>query len=498
MQNDTPHGMLVFQNGRLVYANQRALEMAALRQDEIEEFSPQDLFTLAQPGDRERLQRLWRSIEAGELASPETDVCLQRKNGDCFRVDILINQATYQERAAIQVNWIDNSRGSKDLGSLQEEEQRRRESAIMRDVVVALATAGNLKQALEVLLVHLHDLIHYDRAGLFLVDEEERYVMAGGGLGGESAPRTYLENDPLVLELRSAQKPMIVDDVQVDARFEKWPDLESVHGWMGAPLLAGKQMIGFLTIGSLQAGAYSQADVDLLESFASQVADVLARAWFYEKSNRRAEELEVLSSFSFALGQAESRENTLSAILEQIARTFNASRGAFLSPDRSGSNLVIKASLDESAIGLLHPKTDDPLWQVFKSGKKAVVLDMSKLRAKYTYEIYPALFRTASSGIIIPLSSGETVFGLLCFGLADKNNLRPDNLHLYEAIAEIASASLHRAVVLEALERQIHIRTQPNSWQLTRSHYEHVVSVERDLTEFRTDLSLSLELDEQL
>ena len=36
------------------------------------------------------------------------------------------------------------------------------------------------------------------------------------------------------------------------------------------------------------------------------------------------------------------------------------------------------------------------------------------------------------------------------------------------------------------------------SWQLTGSHSEHVVSVERDLTQFRTDLSMSLEPADQL
>ena len=630
METETPHGLIIFQDERLVYANQRAAQMADRTLEEMRAFNQEDLFSLACPQDRERLRSLWRAASAGDPAQQALNICVQRADGVSRWMDVLVNQVIYQGRPAMQIYWIDSSprreteeslrqhirrlqalhdidhailssqeegataraalrhipyltpdyRASSvilidqasdqasvlafdfsgsasqdilerrlnlddlavditalgdglpyvvhdleslsDLKPLQQEmaaagvraylsvplrwagvligalnlasglphafgveqvqiaqevadslavaiqqprlrkadAQRRREAEVMRDVMVALASAGDLKQTLEALLVHLRNLIYYDRAGLILVDDEENYVLAGEGLPAGRAPRTYLEYDPVVVELRRTRRPIVVQDAQVDSRLAKWPDLGSVRGWMGAPLMAGEEMIGFLTLGSLQADAYGQADVELMLSFASQVADVLERAWRYEQSHRRTEELEVLSSISFALGRAERGENTLLTVVEQIARFFGAGRGAFLAPERGGASLVVRASLDPSIVGRSFTQQDDLIWQALASGDTQVITDVGNLLQDAQAQNYSNLFPQAGSAVVIPLKADEAVFGLLYFGFPRQRVFGQENLRLFDAVAEIAAASLYRAVVLEALERQIKLRTQ--------------------------------------
>jgi GAF domain-containing protein len=297
----------------------------------------------------------------------------------------------------------------------------------MRDVMAALAGAGDLKQTLETLLVNLHGLIHYDRAGLFLVDENERIVLADRT--AESTSAIHLDENPLVAEMRRTRGPVIVADVQVDSRFSQWPDIQSVRGWLGAPLLAGEQMLGFISLGALNPDAYSPSDAETMQMFASQVAQVLERVWVSEQSNRRTEELEVLSTISFALGQAESGGNTLLAILEHISRFFEASHGALLSPDRAGSRLVVKASLNDRLVGLVYPfpgdtpgnniqendvLENDALWNTMRSGQLLVIPDVNEFLQPGAADIYPALFGEGQSAVLVPLKTGKTVFGLLC------------------------------------------------------------------------------------
>ena len=59
----------------------------------------------------------------------------------------------------------------------------------------------------------------------------------------------------------------------------------------------------------------------MIQAFTRQIAQVLENAWLQEQSHRRSEELEVLSTLTFALGEAESRETILSAIVDQIKGT---------------------------------------------------------------------------------------------------------------------------------------------------------------------------------
>ena len=59
---------------------------------------------------------------------------------------------------------------------------------MMRDLMAALASAGNLKQTLEAVLVNLHNIIHYDRASLFLVNENEQIVNPHAAIQTRSIP----------------------------------------------------------------------------------------------------------------------------------------------------------------------------------------------------------------------------------------------------------------------------------------------------------------------
>jgi signal transduction histidine kinase len=394
-------------------------------------------------------------------------------------VDILVSQSIFEARPALQLLWVDR-RG---------ERQRQQEAEVMRDVMAALAGAGDLKQTLEALLVNLHGLIHYDRAGLFLVDENERIVLADRS--ADTAAAVHLDEDPLVAEMRSAGRPLIVADVQNDSRFDRWPDIQSVRGWLGAPLLAGEQMLGFISLGALTPNAYSPDDAETMQMFAAQVAQVLERVWVSEQSHRRTEELEVLSTISFALGQAESTGaersggNTLLAILEHITRFFEASRSALLSPDRAGSRLVVKASLDERLVGLAYPYgqqapdlENDVLWKTMHSGQLLVIPEtaeflqrggpdgspVSRLNSAPDVfpppDIFPAIFGQGQSAVLVPLKTGEAVFGLLCLVFDARRRFTNRSIRLFNAVAEIAGASLRRAVVLEALEKQVAIRTQ--------------------------------------
>jgi len=321
---DSPYGFMIVQDGRIVFADAQAAGMC--RQD-LQDILGADLEGEFNSEDWARVRQVMQMVWDSERPALVQDICPQSFKETAGCVDILVSRTIFHKKPASHLTWIDR-RG---------ERQRQQEAEVMRDVMAALAGAGDLKQTLETLLVNLHELIHYDRAGLFLVDENERIVLADRG--AESASAIHLDENPLVAEMRRTRRPVIVTDVQMDSRFSQWPDIQSVRGWLGAPLLAGEAMLGFISLGALNPDAYSLSDAETMQMFASQVAQVLERVWVSEQSYRRTEELEVLSTISFALGQAESGGNTLLAILEHITRFFEASQGALLSPDRAGSRL---------------------------------------------------------------------------------------------------------------------------------------------------------------
>jgi signal transduction histidine kinase len=626
----SPHAVLIFHGQQLVHASPQAAELAGCSYQELLQMDLERLLLFFSPSDARRIARLMRKVEAGELAEPETGLCLQTSTGGCAWIDLLVVRTLYQQQPALQMVWIDAGprpaaedelrhslwrlqilhdidhailsvqeegetaavalrrianlvpdylasavylldertglahllahdgefpapdgfswtelEGAPDLNSgmlaqgmpyilqdlsqiekatpfqtrLQEggvlaslyvplrwdgqlkgalnlysssptrfpaervqvaqeianllavaiqqtqlktaERVRRREAEAMRDVMSALASAGDLNQTLQAILVNLHNVIEYDHASLYLVDEDERFVVGGQDVQVQrAAGRAFHEQNPLVDQMRQSRKPLVIPDIQGDTRFTGWPEVETVRAWMGAPLHVGEEMIGFISLGSLQINLFSREDAERLQAFAEQVAQVLERAWQSEQTQRRTEELEVLSSVTLALGQAESGENPLSSVLRQIAQFSGAQSGVFLFPDRLETALIVKASMDETSLGLSFPSRWNPLWNVYISGETHLIQDLDLLPNGSQELDFRPLFRTAKSAVLVPVRSGPATFGVLGFGFDQDRKIGPEEVRLCSAVAEIAAASLRRSVILESLERQVDIRTQ--------------------------------------
>jgi len=296
---------LIFREGKNIYMTPGCKEFFNMKIECEDEISWQNLLSLLPLDNRHEIDRKVNDLSSGKVVTPV--VCLSESLTGETPVELIIflDEIIYGGQNAIQATILKNDTFIGNGNRFQ------RESEVMRDVLAALAGADNLQKALEVILLNLHDIIQYDRAGLILADEDKRFVITQkeGKNDGEIS-RRFLDEDPIVKEIISKKRVQIVTDVQLDRRFDNWLDMDAVHGWLAAPLIVQNEVIGILTLGSLQMAAYSKEDAELMRIFAGQIAQVLEKAWAREQRTSRNKELEIISSISLALGKAESRENT--------------------------------------------------------------------------------------------------------------------------------------------------------------------------------------------
>lgn len=452
----SPYGMMVFQHDQLVFSNLKSAKILGCTPEELHSISLTTLSSYVHPNDCKLFLDLVNSVQSGEPVPIQPNIRLRLEDGSLQRVNVLVNLTLHQGEPGVQVHWIDATPPVGDGEKLEG-----REKSVMHDGMTVLAKAADMNQMLEIILVNLRNELQYDRVGLFLLDKDEHFVLAGNTNPEEmSAIPARGFSDPIVLQLQRTKKPLVVEDIQADERFAAWPDMPPLHGWIGAPLIVGEKVAGFLSLGSLAIGAYDQEDAAIVQTFTSQVSSVLEEAWMQEQSHRRTDELEVLSRFTIALGQAEGRGDILSAIMDQITDFFGAVSSAVLFPNDTGTSLQIKFSLDESLIGLVHPQSDDLLWKAYQSGHSMVILDLTDFINTQQIGIFADLFTGVNSAVLIPLKSGKTSTGILCLGFEEQRDLPDEDIDLYNTIAEIAGTSLQRAVMLEALENKVDLRTQ--------------------------------------
>jgi two-component system NarL family sensor kinase len=436
-----PYGVLILRDGQPEYINPAAESVLG----PVGAGADGGFWALLEPHDLQRVRVALAEVQDHGLASRVPTVGLRGLAP--FRSDLLLAPIRFRKRPAVQMILLDS-------------DPERRAQEVVRELTVALAGASDLNQTLEAALVKLRDLIPYDRAGLYLLDEDRRYLLSEKTrLGPVPSQSPFLHNDPVLNELRRTRLPIAVSDIQKDERFLLWPDTGSLHGWIGAPLIVDGELTGILSLGSLKKGAYGQQDASLLASYLSQVAAVLERASGREAQARRPDELEVLSSFSIALGRAEGQDRILASTLDHILSLSGAGRGAYFQPDITESVLLVHSSTDDSLLGGTHPFRDDPLWQAFEGGQVSFIDDLRDDWKKPGPSLRP-LFRGMRSAAVIPLKTEERTFGVFCFTFAGPRRSADEGLQLMSAIADIAAGSLERVLALESLEAKVQTRTR--------------------------------------
>jgi signal transduction histidine kinase len=334
------------------------------------------------------------------------------------------------------------------------EEQRRVETETRRDLMTALARSTGIEQTLQILLVNLRNLVHYDLVGLFLVAQEAQAAAAPGK--GELL-KTFPNDHPLVAALKESPNPILIGNIQGDARFGNWEEMQPIKSWMGVPILVDGEMTGFLSLGSLEENAYQKADAVFVTSYTQQLSDALKESQEPPTEARASEELQVISQLSHALGQAESKEDTYLAILAQINALFGPVEGSFLFPDNDNTILTLRFTMDKSSLGLSHPAGEDLFWQVLRSGEMESISNVPEFLRCHPAAIYRTLLRRKKYALVIPLKFINATFGILLLAFPCDQDFTPEDYRMLAAITQITSAMLRRLFILEALELQLSV-----------------------------------------
>ena len=89
-------------------------------------------------------------------------------------------------------------------------------------------------------------------------------------------------------------EPRIALDVGEDAVFFENPDLPNTRSEMAVPLAVRGEIVGVLDVQSLEGGAFTDEDVEVLQTLADQVAVAIENARLVEESQRALHQLERL------------------------------------------------------------------------------------------------------------------------------------------------------------------------------------------------------------
>ncbi len=261
-------------DGTMTTVNQRFLEVTGFASDEIVGHSVLELVGEMAPDLlRDGMETLARS---GAILQYEHPV--RRKDGGVFPMEMSLSVLTDAGGAPSGIMGV-----GRDISERKraEEAQRLRiqQIEILNCIISKGNLAGSLSELLEVVLDCVVQPLHFDNAGIFMLDPEGKRVLVKARRGPStdfSQCEKYMAIDgkPFSQVLLGGQ-PLYVDDAarRQPEFFEKW-------GWSMAasvPLLSKGLVVGALNVASRQRCAFTPEERETLEMIGKEAGTLVSK-----------------------------------------------------------------------------------------------------------------------------------------------------------------------------------------------------------------------------
>ncbi len=193
------------------------------------------------------------------------------------------------------------------------------------DVQKMLATVVQMAQR-EFGLYHAHIFTYNEHAGHLEI------VACGWKEGDEnegSRETTVIPLDQeqsLVARAARTRLPVVINNVRSEPGWLPNPLLPDTYSELAVPLVIGDEVLGVLDVQADRVNAFSQEDINIQATLASQVATALQNARSFARAQRQAEREAMLNAISQKIQSATSVEAVLQIAARELGHALGAPR----------------------------------------------------------------------------------------------------------------------------------------------------------------------------
>ncbi|MFN8413636.1 MAG: GAF domain-containing protein [Anaerolineales bacterium] len=386
-------------------------------------------------------------IKSKELLTGLLVVWRIKKDGE-FKPSDLNFLSHLAQQAAIA---IENAR-------LFEAEQRQRQEAeTLGKASSALANLLDLPFLQNAILEWLYQITPYDSATILQVEGNHLRIAAQKNLPNAEnvINQIFPADNILCTTMKETGQPLVIDDCRTDPRYEGWGEAKHVRGWIGAPLIARGQVVGYITIDSKTPSAFTKNDAMRAFTFAHQVASLMENTRLYSETRQRLDELELVSRVSTALRAARDTKEMFPILLTEILKSVGTDSVAIWLYEKDTKELTSKAAsgwlkeLQKTSFKV----NEDIIGNVYTSGNVHITYDFLNDPMVSNEDI--RTLGTNWGGITVPIRTASEVIGVIMIALQKPHQVESHHTRLITTIAEIAGNAIYRSNLYEQGEEQI-------------------------------------------
>lgn len=317
-------------------------------------------------------------------------------------------------------------------------------------------------QSTQVLPVENFNITLYDKETeilrhAFLVHEDERL----DELENEIIPLGYgLER--VVLDTR---RQLITDDYQQECRNHRLiPNKEGLYAWMGVPLNAGAEVIGVISVGSVNpAILYTEDQYSVLQAIADQAAGAIVKSRLLNETQTRARQLASLNEVTRGLTSTLELDPLLQDIMSSAVEILNCEAGSLLLVDEEKQELVFEVVIGPVADQLMGERQKVGVGLAGKVAEDMTPMIVNNVEQSQDWDSEPDQetgFLTRGM-LVVPMHYKGTVIGVL--EVINKKNRTPftdEDQELLSAFAGQAAVAVENVRLYTQTDQELARRVE--------------------------------------
>ena len=359
---------------------------------------------------------------------------------------------------------------------------RATELAILNSISTAIGSTLDLERVLYIVTTSIGHVVGCEKSAIFLMNEagDELYLAQSYGLSPayvEGARRLKVGQGERG-RVAMLRRPLVVPDVTTALGLEAFTPLAQAEGFRAiteVPLMAQNVVIGTLATYFVEPRSFTQAELDLLETFANQIAAAVNNARLYARTDqalaRRVEELSALEEIGRELASTLDVAHITDRIVERTIQVTGAQMGCVMLLDEAGASAQILAQhgyLSQAIAPYLRepwPLTQGITGRVLRTGQLAHVPDV-RLDPDYV-----AADPEVRSQLAAPIVREGRVLGAISLESHQEAAFDKAAIAFTRQIANQAAIALENAQLFDERARRINALSQLHeaSLALTRS-----------------------------
>lgn len=204
---------------------------------------------------------------------------------------------------------------------------------VVSNVGLATATITDIDRLLQEVVDLSKRSFNLYHAHIYMLNETEDALVLAAGAGevgrqmvaeGRRIPMDAEQS--LVVRAARGQQGVVVNDVSIDPNFLPNPLLPETRAEMAVPMLAAGRVIGVLDVQSETAGRFTDVDVNIKTTLASQIAVAVQNARNFERSRKQAERETAVNLISQRIQSATSVESALQIAARELGHALGMKR----------------------------------------------------------------------------------------------------------------------------------------------------------------------------